>query len=1245
MNWTEDQKKVIDIRDCNLLVSAAAGSGKTAVLVERILQMVMDKENPVDVDSLLVVTFTNAAAAQMREKISQALYELQEENPADAYLAKQLSLIPHASIMTIDSFCLQVVRDNFQMLGLEPGFRIAEASELASLESEAMSQVLEHRYQTLDSAFLEFVDCYGGDKSDIDVEKYITGIVKVAASYPRPYDWIQKAEKALDVENGDSLEKSPWYQKMVANVKAMAATCIQDTQYVESLCGSPGGPVEFKETCVADRNIMQAVIAADSYHALQLAFSEKFPRARGIKKESCDSEKAEQVKKLRKQYKESFEKLNRFQHPIEVLLADLENVGRHMTLLLSLAEEYMRVLEQKKLEEGVLDFADVEHFALAILVDEAGATDVAKQYQDRYNEILIDEYQDSNFLQEEILTSISRMSSGKNNMFMVGDVKQSIYKFRMARPDLFMKKYEQYTALQEREQETGNKALMPEEDHQCNRIELKNNFRSRSVVLEGVNYIFYQIMGKDFGGIDYDENAALVPGLQFPEGQGVSVSTELLVLDRKPYAKSQAESEEEKELRQETEEKEEADKVTLEAKLVANRILELTGIRGNRPLYILGEDGKHYRKAVFGDIAILLRSMKNMAPVFIKELSDAGIPAASELSQGLFETQEISTLLNCLRVIHNPYQDIELTALLHSPLFSVSSEELAKIRIHGDKVLQEGRYFYDAVCQYDSEGIRHFLALLRGWQEKSRYMDTVMLLSEILKQTNYLAYLQVLEGGERRLANVYYLISCAKKYSENGRYGIYDFICYIDRLKDARLDMGEANVHGEHDNIVRIMSMHKSKGLEFPVVFVSGLGKQFNQTDSRERIIIHPDDYLAADYADVHSRTKRDTFMRSAFAENIRMENIAEEFRVFYVALTRAREKLILTGSIKDFSGKVDEYGKIASVKERKLPFGYRREAKTYLDWVIMSLIRNPEFHKYVSDTLPASGRMRRCEYTLQGTALMPGFHLDLQIFREADFLMYQKAEQVSHMFDVSAYFDLKRQPWDSQRVEDMKGRLSYSYPYAGISQRKSKYSVTELKAAGGEPERSDTATQTIPAFMQGKVSLSGAARGTLIHRMLLMFDFTKALDADEIRAVIKQWIAEDTLPEDILDYVDISEFTAFFESVLGKRMSRAAKEGVLYKERQFTIMVPLQEVDDEAPAEEEEQVLVQGIIDAYFINEKGNIEIVDYKTDRGALPMEQYQRQLLYYANTLERLTHRQVEQCYVYAFTHKETIPIMRT
>ncbi len=1248
MNWTSDQQQVINARDCNLLVSAAAGSGKTAVLVERILQMITDKSHPLDVDELLVVTFTNAAASQMREKISSALYKKQEEYPTDEHLIRQLSLIQHASITTIDSFCLQVVRENFQQLGLDPAFRIGEPAELTHLAEEAMTSVLEQYYEEMQPVFLDFVDCYGNDKSDAAIEQYIKNVAKVADSYPRPYLWIRQAKEALCIENPQQMEEKKWYQHLADGVRNMVRTCIQDAAYTKCICEGVGGPVNFAATCQADINVMQDVLRAEHYTDFQKAFSAKFQRAAAIREGSCDPEKAELVKKMRKKYKDTFFKLNFFDAPIEVVLQEFQVIGGHMNQLLSLTETYMHLLDEKKFSEGLLDFSDVEHYALNVLVDANGPTDIARHYQKIYKEILIDEYQDSNFLQEEILESIS---GTKGHMFMVGDVKQSIYKFRMARPDLFMDKYQKYEMLCD--------TTVHKED--C-KVDLHNNFRSRAIVLEAVNDIFYQVMGADFGGIDYDENAALVPGFSFPEEKDayVSSSVELMVLDEtsdKTLTKPNAEAVDEA--------VKEYDRTILEAKMVAQRILEMTGKKQTAPLYVLEEDGSSYRKAQYKDIVILFRSMKHTADVFVKVLSDAGIPVASELSCGLFATQEIKTLLSCLWVIHNPYIDIELAALLHSPMFAFTSKDLAQIRIQAEKKWREAgtkdrHLLYDAVCLSEDEKVRCFLSVLSKWQDQSRFMDVGSLLWEIINETGYLNYLQALEGGDRRVANVCYLVDCARAYAKTGKYTVYEFLQYVSGMKDAKLDFGEANVHGEHDNIVRIMSMHKSKGLEFPIVFVSGLGRQFNQMDAKERVLVHADDFLAADYAAAKTREKRNSFMHKAFAENMKTENIAEEFRVFYVALTRAKEKLILTGAAKDFHGMIEGYAKVAAVGEMALPFGYRRSAKTYLDWTVMSLIRNPKFHRLVTQELADMGVMRRCDYCLSECVLPASYDLTLSVYREEDFILQEAAEKTDHLLSVASYRKLQQQAGESFMSETLNRRLSYRYPYAAYASKKAKYSVTELKAAGGDgsmPLKTDEMTSwpeqeerqappvhTVPQFMQKTVALDGANRGTLIHRILQMLDFTRCSDKAMIQTQLTQWVIEGVLPADVMEHVDISELCAFFESDLGMQMRSADADNRLYKEKQFTILVPMSELDDEAEKNSDEMILVQGIIDAYFINSEGDIVVVDYKTDRGVLPMEQYKKQLTYYARTLEKLTHKRVAACYVYALTKKKAIPIER-
>ncbi len=1242
MKWTADQQSVIDTRDCDLLVSAAAGSGKTAVLVERIITKITDAKNPMDIDALLVVTFTNAAAAQMREKITKALYQCLEENPADEHLVRQLALIHNASITTIDSFCLQVVREHFQVLGLDPGFMIADSAELAALSADALEQVLEEAYDKADPAFLDFVDCYGADKSDVQIEAYITGIAKKAASYPDPYQWILDARTALDMTQIEQVEEKHWYQSYVEYLYQMLSGCRMDMEYVKRVCGKDPGLEDFSVTCDMDMQMLDGVLEkvhTGSFAAMQAACSNReWARAKAIKKKDVSEELAEFVKDSRKQYKQAVDKLCAMFENLspDTLLLEMDNIRQHMQVLLKITEAYMRCLDEKKIAEGMLDFSDVEHFALRILTDENGPTAVAKEYQRQYQEIMIDEYQDSNFLQEDILSAISGKDDAHYNMFMVGDVKQSIYRFRMARPDLFMHKYAAYQSIGDQR-----------------KIDLKCNFRSRAVVLEAVNYMFYQLMSADFGGITYDASAALVPGMTFPPAQGctVSDSTELMIYDETAYGNAYDDSE-----------AMEPDKLEAEACMIAQRILELTGQRGEHPLYVLDEDGEHYRVAEYRDIAILFRSVSVTAPVFLKVFARYGIPVVSELASGLMHTQEVQTLLACLSIIHNPYQDIDLVTVLHSPMFGFTDERLAQIRVKAEQRQGRMSYFYEAFFSLSDveEDIAAFMKRLAQWQEQSRYMDTASLMWAVLKDTGYLLYLQALDGADRRLANVHYLISCAMRFGENGRYSVYEFLQYISKMKDAELDMGEAGIHGEHDNIVRIMSMHKSKGLEFPIVFAACLSRQFNLNDAKDDIIIHGDDFLAAHYVDAKRRIRKKTWMHHVFAENMKTEDIAEEFRVLYVAMTRAKEKLILTGCLKDFSQTVDGYGRIAGLSDRLLPFGYRRKALSYMDWILMSLIRNPQFYEAVTKTLPDQSRMNRCEYILDVGTQPADFQLSVQLVRQEDLKLKEMAHMGQHLLDTGEYLVLQQKATDAvkqnddvkQKLEAFCSRMDFQYPYADIADSKAKYSVSELKAAGGSMEQHDMSGQkehTVPAFMQQTKTVTGASRGTLIHRIMQLLDFTVCGDQTQILEQISYQIGQKMLPETTLDSVNIKEIAAFFKSEPAQEMTEAYRKNLLYKERQFTMLVPLAFVMEEehttvSAHAEAEQVLVQGIIDVYYEREDGTLVVVDYKTDRNALPMEQYERQLRYYADALERLTHKKVSACYIYWFTKDQMIEVAR-
>ncbi len=1276
MNWTPQQQQIIDARNSNLLVAAAAGSGKTAVLVERIIQMVTDEKRPIDIDQLLVVTFTNAAASQMREKINKALAKKQEGCPTDEHLTKQLSLLHRANIMTIDSFCLRIVKEHFHELGLDPNFRIGDKGELKNMQMEVLDSVLEDFYSMEDNGdFLDFIACFGDDKSDKAVEDMVIRLASVADSYPRPMEWLEGARKQLDISSIKDYEEQEWFQKYVGILHESVKTMILEAEEAKRICLSKGdvleGPTALLPTFDADIALLREVLYAKTYKQLSEAYSQKFERAKSVKKGTADEMLTQLVKKIRDDYKKEFAKLNIFTATEQELIEDYILMANNLRVLLAVTETYMEKLLLLRKNQGVLNFSDVEHLALELLVNhEGGATEIAKHLREQYVEILIDEYQDSNFLQEEILTSISGVEENRHNIFMVGDVKQSIYKFRMARPDLFMGKYDNYPLYETAEEGAKEK-----------KIELRNNFRSRAVVLEAVNFIFFQIMGKDLGGIQYDQHAKLVPSFPFPDAGdlNISKSTELMVVnmpktDDFGVSENPAAFSEEERTEDETQE---YDKMEIEAKMIGNRILELVGKKGDNPLYVFNQDENTYKKASFQDIAILLRSTNIAAAVFSRVLSNMGIPVVSELRSGYLETVEIQTLSSFLTIIDNPYNDIELVAVLHSAMFGFTNEELARIRLWGDKKYTYS-LFYEALLEYKKAGddeettsnrdlnikVSRFFDMLKEFQSKARYMDVCQLVWDVLKQTRYLCYLRSMPNGERRVANVYYFIDLAKKYAENGCNSVFDFIGYLDKMKKEEIDLGEANVVGEQDDIVRIMTMHKSKGLEFPIVFVSGLGKQFNELDFKEKVIVHPDYYLSSICIDSRNRLKHKSDAQRAYIELMKLENIAEELRVLYVAMTRAKEKLILTGAVKEYLELENDYYKLRSNREIGISFGYRRKAKSFIHLITCALERNVDFQSAISKISSEQGLYRldnieeqqvdKLHEEFKHMCMGKLFDLDVKIYSKEDILQMDFIQGIKKLNAMNVYETLKQEACDNAVEKTLKSRMEAQYQYQWLVDKKANYTVSQLKSLGVETDISmdnhkcetkmRIKSRQLPRFMQDKALLVGAARGTAMHKVMEMIDFAKGEDESYVRAQVKAWTESKILPEQADWEQLIEEVLGFFQSDLAKRMVEAAKRGTLEKEKAFLINIPISDVGDvpeDYDVQSGDTVLLQGVIDAYFVDEDGKVVIVDYKSDRGHLP-KSYNNQLSIYARCLTRLIKKEVKEKYLYAFVQKKAIAV---
>ena len=1181
MKWTEEQQKVIDTRDRNILVSAAAGSGKTAVLVARILALVTDPAHPVDIDRLLIVTFTNAAAGEMRQRIRDALEARAEEAPENAHLQRQLVLIHNAQITTIHSFCLQVLRSHFHMIGLDPGFRIADEGEMLLLRQDVLKETLEEAYElgagevhtTETEEFRQLLEQLAPGKDDQAVQNALLQVYQFSLGQPWPDEWLAGCRMAYCRPDKEETPPEPdWVRFVVKDTKRVLADVREEILYAITLCQAEHGPYMYEKAMQDDLAMVEALQAADSYRELAKAFavSGTYTRLSTKKDESVSKEQKEQVQELRAGIKDALAsvRVQYFYDRPEALEETFYASGVVVRALTRLVERFMEKLTEKKREKNVLDFSDLEHLALEILVvhDETGiqASPAALEYAEQFEEIMIDEYQDSNLVQELILNSVAGRGRGEANRFMVGDVKQSIYRFRLACPELFLEKYQTYREL----------------ENAC-RIDLHKNFRSRSEVLDGVNEIFRQIMTENLGGIVYDKDAMLYPGAVFALDSGEARRLpEFLLLDP-----------------------EDQDKQEAEARLVGMQIQQMVG---SFPVW----DAKRsaYRPMAYRDIVILLRTVSGWAETFGEVLSDMGIPCFTGSQKGYFSAVEVRTVLAYLEVLDNPVQDIPLAAVMRSPIGGFSDEALAKLRS-----ASEERRFYDCCTAYRDNGedaalrlaLDTFFRQMEYFREKAAYTPIHLLLWEILDVTGYGAYAAALPAGRQRKANLDMLVEKAIAYEATSYRGLYHFIRYIESLKRYEVDYGEASLGTESDDTVRIMSIHKSKGLEFPVVFVSGLGKQFNETELRGRLALHSSFGIGCDYVDTTLRLRQPSLLKKVIQKTSALENLGEELRILYVAMTRAKEKLILTGAVPNASQKLEAWQTLNVRAMETLSYSALTKASSYLDWVLPALLQH-------------SGK----ECFL------------LRVLSAEDLLEESKEAKASDLWRVLEH--PKEEPEARRYLERV---FSAEYPYEQEQAISGKVSVTELKKQTQLPEEHEglelypvkESKGTVPRFRAAETTMPGSMRGTIYHTFMENLDFHKK---DVLETQLEEWIKCGKMTRDEAAAVRISDIRRFLESDIGLRMERAEEGGRLHREQPFVLGVPAHEI--RSCWQSEELVLVQGIIDAWFEEDDG-IVIVDYKTDRVRTMQTlagRYHIQLEAYAKAVARLTGKTVKECGIYSF-----------
>ena len=1209
MQWTTEQESVINHTAGDLLVAAAAGSGKTAVLVQHVISRIMDPVDPVKLSEMVIMTFTEAAAQEMRDRIKAALEEKLREHPDSAELIREAGSIQNASISTIDAFCKHFITENYAAIDLDPGFRMGDQGELRLLQGDILEDLLEEEYAAGEADFLHFVDSFAQGKTDAGIAELIQKLYESASSHPWPEEYL---DGCLTAESADG-------KKFL--LKQLAARLRDDAErmdYALSICAEPDGPESYLPNVAQEKQALRYAAEATELQELVL-------RTQAIRYERLKPTKSAlktRVTAIRDDVKKDTKDIA----GLPVVLdpeaeAKMEaGIERCMHGLVRLTKKFSARYQEEKEKRHVLDFSDLEHKALEILytTDAEGvrhpsaiADDVAQQYR----EILVDEYQDSNFVQEELIRALSAARFGRPDVFQVGDVKQSIYSFRQARPDLFLMKYQ---------------------DPDYPKIELSRNFRSRNEVMRAVNRVFHRVMRPMLGGIDYNEKVALHYGYpKAPESEDIDprYQTELLLLE---ISKETSE-----ELFGAQMSKEEA-----EAHMIAERIQRLHA------------DGVKYR-----DMVILLRSPGSWADTLVEILGADGVPAYCTSNEGYFDTVEVETVLALLDVIDNPQQDIPLAAVLHSPIYQFTDEELAVLVAHfgslqaalpqvsaanaadgtadGITNVTSGAFSKDeAVDGPSAENeakpplppalqtkLDHFCADLARYRAMAHYLSIHELLYRIFDETGYDHYVSAMPAGRRRKANLDAMIDMALFFEKTSYKGLFDYIRYIEKLKKYDSDQGEATVFSDQDDLVRIMSIHKSKGLQFPVVFLSGMSRKFNTRSLNEAVLVDAELGIGCDYVDLENKVKIPSLKRAAIRKKLETDQLGEELRVLYVAMTRAEEKLILTATTGDIEKLLQKYPDA----DAPLSGAALESARCYLDWIMMA--EGAEKLQRVGATRDV---IELFDYTLHDIHLAAEQTALNRLRRE------EKLQQAVGSVDAAS-------PSYVEAMED----LSYCYPHEAATRLYPKHSVSEIKETAMEAFEEDHAragrehwhltvdhSETDPSGLVPEKPVhyqekAGADVGDAYHHALEKYDYLDP--SSDFRTQLEQ-----KLPEAEVKLINPKRFQAFLQSPLAARFRKAQAADTLYREQHFMKQVPNAYLFP--GSDTSEPVILQGIIDAFFI-EDGEIVLVDYKSDHvreAETLIGRYRKQLELYAEALEKITGLRVKEKLIYSIILEQAIPV---
>ncbi len=1187
-NWTDSQLDAINTKylengqSCNLLVGAAAGSGKTAVLVERVIKKLIPENisDSIDIDRLLIVTFTNAAAREMAERINKALSDelkmaiTSGDDVRKKLIKRQQLLLSACDITTIDAFCLKLLRENFNVLGIEPDFSIADSPQAQILSEEAMEELFSELYEENDREFIDLLCLYATGRSDDGLASLIRHIYDFTRSIPNPIKWLYEKVNDLKCENG--IENTTWFKKGFEQYKENVSEALECSKRgLEQICETldidnfinsnppqKGTPVydEWKSYYNAfyyDYIYLKTLLASDFKDALRLSTDFSFERLARL--DSKSDEEKDALKALRQKVKDFLAEASLF---TGLSLSEAEAQSREKLYpvalsLVHLTEKYDKLFMQKKLAKNILEFHDTEQMTARLLSENP---DICRQLQDKYEEILMDEYQDTSLLQEEIFKYVTNGS----NLFMVGDMKQSIYRFRSSDPTIFKKKSDTYSSL---------------ENSENRKIILSKNFRSRLEVLESINDIFEAIMTEAAGELNYDSDQRLYAGNDSYKNVNNSYISECHIIEAQPSDFDELEEDD-------------LSNPVLEARLVASEINKL------KAEHFKVRDGDIYRDIENRDIVILMSSYKSSAESYIAELNSAGIECFVE-SSGYFEKNEINLMLSLLKVINNPYSDIPLIAVLRSPIASFTDDELVIIRR-----CKKGRFFSalkDLISLNNSGGLSDeeqikvaqkaeiFYKNLKRWRHYSRYMSSDKLVWTLYEETDFYAFVGAMHGGEEAQANLRLLFERAKQYENNGFQGLFNFIKYIERMKKKDTDLSSAKLVGEGHNVVRIMTIHKSKGLEFPVVFITGGGKHFNKTNSESRVLLHKDYGLSMDYIDFENSYRLETPAKSIFKSVQNAEQVSEEIRKLYVALTRAKEKLYFITTV---SGNIDKSGKSGLSKAMEKWASYSSDGALF-------------FTPY--DVKKASGF---ADWVVPVALTSPNWKVSTINYSDINVTSVSQAEDSNN---------------ETTSI-DLTHILDFKYPYEQISSLPTKVSVSELKSTH------ETILTPMPQFMQG-TQPSGAFYGTAMHKVLELLIPKPDMDEDYVKKSISSLVSIGKLDEKEAALISPDKIVSFYSSSIGKRIISAQK---VFREQPFEVQIPASYVYPDTKNTDDEFIILQGVIDCFF-EEDGELVLVDYKTDRYSDISEiheKYDKQLNLYSYALHKITKKCVKEKFIYLF-----------